>query len=155
MNAIVPKPITDWAAFIEGERTSARQEGYDAGYKDGQADGLAEGYQKGLDDASATVAEAIASKRAESAPAESRHHERAQLIESIQWSPDDTNRDRILRAVRAQPGMRPVEIIKWLQDHGANPNENSILTTIKRMRNIDIFKHGNGWYPTKRSEEAA
>jgi hypothetical protein len=55
----------------------------------------------------------------------------------------ETNRDRVLRALRAKPGMRPSEVVKWLKSQGNSFNEQSILTTIKRLQDDAIERRGS------------
>jgi hypothetical protein len=67
----------------------------------------------------------------------------------------ETNRDRVLRALRAKPGMRPSEVVKWLKSQGNNFNEQSILTTIKRLQGDVIERHGDGYYIREITEKRA
>jgi len=158
-----PKPVTDWAAYIE----DVRREAHEQGYAEGRAEGRNEGYQKGIDDASAAaaaavtgIAEIIKNKVTETTTAVKEPLERVRfrprLAESVKWTGEETNREKILRALKAKPGMRPVEIIAWLADNGGDPNTNSITTTIKRMRDSDeIEKRGDGWVISGEIESAA
>jgi hypothetical protein len=164
MNQAPPKPLADWVAYVEDVRNSA--------YEQGRSDGYREGYQRGIDEASdaavgvvAGVADIIKSKVAEiinptpaeeqPAPRNVRYQPRLADVEVIEWTGEETNREKILRALEHQAGMRPVEIIAWLERNGAKPNTNSISTTIKRMRGIDIEKRGEGWYIRSQVESAA
>jgi hypothetical protein len=156
-----PKELTDWVTYIE----NVRREAHERGRAEGRVEGLEEGYQKGIEAASAAiagVAETIKGKIVKTP-----HHPwveehstpagriRPRLTETVEWTGEETNREKILRALQAKPGMRPVEIITWLEQNGAEPNTNSISTTIKRMRDIDIEKRGEGWFIRDQVESAA
>lgn len=153
-----PKQLTDWAAYVEDVRREAREQGR----AEGRAEGFEQGYQKAVADASAAavaavagIAEIIKTRVAEIGHHQGRQAKREEQPYAVVWSGDETNRQKVLIALEHQPGMRPIEIIQWLIEYGANPNANSILTTIKRMRGTDIEKRGDGWYIRKQVESAA
>jgi hypothetical protein len=81
---------------------------------------------------------------------------RPRVVDAITWTGKETNRQLVLAAVRAIPGMRPVGIVQWLEQAGAKPNRNSILTTIKRLRGTEIERRADGgYYEIERAEDAA
>src|SRR4051812_39239681 len=58
-----------------------------------------------------------------------------------------TNADFVIAALREYPGMRPTEVWKFLDDAGFQPNRESVLTCMKRLRHEGrIVKRGTGLY---------
>lgn len=53
----------------------------------------------------------------------------------------ETSRDYIVAALSLKPGMRPVEVVRWIEErHGDKVKEGAILQQIKRMRARDEFQ---------------
>jgi hypothetical protein len=52
-----------------------------------------------------------------------------------------TNRERVIRALQAKPGMRPREVAKWIQSTEPEIKTRSIETAVKRMKGKEIDKN--------------
>ena len=56
-----------------------------------------------------------------------------------------TNADFVMATLREHPGLRPIGIFRVLDEAGYQPNRESILTCIKRLRNEGrIVRRGTG-----------
>jgi len=141
----VPKEVADWLKYVEGVRSEARDQGFNAGFE--------QGYQKGLDDASASVAEAIALKRAGGIG----HQEPAPQNETNTKPTQHTSRDYIVIALTARPGLKPMEVASWIIANHPKMNRMTILTQIKRMRKQDAFvkRDDSRLYLTEAAQEEA
>lgn len=121
----IPPHVLDW--FEEIEKTA---------------------YQKGWDDATAALIEAAKARRPvmELPAATDSPTQRRVTLPTIRAG-RETNRAAVVRALTAKPGMRPVDVPRWLQDTGTPMNSTSIMTLIKRMRRErNIEKRGDGLY---------
>lgn len=123
-----------------------------------------ESYQKGWDDATEALLEAAAKKRPGGAktavPAATEPSIEVPSVSSldreiIEMLANASNRERVMFALQARPGMRPVEVVRFLESIVA-VKENSILTTIKRMRRDgEVQTRGNELYLHRVAREAA
>jgi len=104
--------------------------------------------------------EAVAAKRV--APHQSNNQPAVTEIEAEIATPKPeapsewTSRNYIEAALTAKPGMRPVEVARWVVEKYPKVNEQMILQQIKRMRKQDAFvaRDDSALYLVK-SKEAA
>ncbi len=112
-------------------------------------------YQKGWEDATAALVQAAASARPGGKIAEK--PTTPAFKPPVSPPPaNETNRDRIIRALKAKPGMRAADIARWLINENPEVNRMTILTMTKRMqKDHALRKRGNGLYVNEiRDQEA-
>lgn len=129
----IPEPMAQWLASIQDE---AYQRGHE------------EGYQKGWDEATAALVEAAKEKRVTPAhtPQEPRVSEQPLSIRTRVRASDFEDlsyKQRIVSALRESPGLRAADIARRLKALDPRVNENSVKTTIKRMKNKEIRQTRN------------
>lgn len=100
-------------------------------------------YQKGWDEATAALVQAAASARPGNGTVVKGKLERKKpKISAPQGG--ESNRERVLRALKNKPGMRLAEIARYLTEEDSTVNRLSILTTAKRMhKDRTLRKRGN------------
>ena len=112
-----------------------------------------EAYQKGWDDATAALVQAAASAR----PADSESKGgglKRKPFKPANAEGEESNRDKVIRALRAKPGMRFADIPRWLQDEDPSVNRLTILTTAKRLyKNKVLKKRGVRLYVNDATEQ--
>lgn len=98
-----------------------------------------EAYQKGWADATAALVQAAASARPTDSSPKGGGLKR-KPFKPANAEGEESNRDKVIRALRAKPGMRFADIPRWLQEEDPSVNRLTILTTAKRLYKTKVLK---------------
>ncbi len=60
---------------------------------------------------------------------------------------------RVLKAIRAKPGMRGVEILNYLAESGTTVHERTLRTALARLKNTFIEQKEERWYEIQQPTE--
>lgn len=63
---------------------------------------------------------------------------------------ENSDQMKVLKAIRAKPGMRGVEILTWLTAHGTPVHERTLRTALARLKNSHIEQREERWYEIQR-----
>jgi hypothetical protein len=129
----IPKHVTDWLEAI-----------------------CKDSYQKGWDGAMAAVMAAASSQHGATARAAIAQQTNNAPPRHRARLPQRSNRELVIEALRAKPGMRPRQVVVWLLGQGHKVIPNTILTMIKRMRKDEtLVKRGEGYMLNENAAEKA
>lgn len=112
-----------------------------------------EAYQKGWDEATVALVQAAKSARPVDISSKERKIDR-KPFRAANATGEESNKDKVIRALRNEPGMRFADIPRWLQKEDASINRLTIITTARRLlKNRVLRKRGVRLYVNDAPEQ--